>query len=1223
MIKKTTLSILISAAIVLFGAIKLDAQTVTASAIYYPDNGDTIIFHLNGYHGTVQWQKSNDSINWTDIVGATNDTLIALVDTNSYYRAVVTEGTCTPFYSENKKAEVIIINPKTYTVDTLNTILISDSTQISNGILYYIYNDTTVIDTSNIILDKNNNGYLRKVQSATLYGQNLSIDSKQATVSDVIKQIDLNDSLKITLSSKKLAYMNGIPVQGKVLYIADGVTLREDKSGGGLDISGTELLQDMIGGVNVSAHITNGYINFDPTINRELDIGLFTGINKFKLTAAGQLDYGADLQLSCDAPIVGIGNEIPLFVYECPYFIYGIPMFVKLTFVAGFSADLTVSGNVTTGGEGTANIEFGADYEKANIPQWSTVWNYNASFTQDPVTWSMNGNANAKVYVKAKISTKILDVAGPYLEARSYIDLDANLYPSPPSWDWALKGGVDGNLGFEVEILDLLLADYNTPLLNWEYTFASDNGSLTNYLPVALFTVSPTSGTPSTTFNFDASGCSDVETSSANIQVRWDWNNDGTFDTPYSMTKTTTHQYTIAGNYTVKLEALDGDGNTNFTTYLVKVLDPTQTPAVTTNPATNVLKTTANLHGEVTSLGGSAVSQYGHCWAVTAYPTVANNHSSLGSKTTTGNFMSSIIGLLPATKYYFRAYATNTAGTVYGSQLYFTTLPTITPSVNTTDLVYNINDISATVDGTVGDFSGGTITEHGVCWATTQNPTTSNFKILLGSLSSPGSFTSNLNSLIPSTTYYVRTFAINNAGISYGNQLSFTTATCSCPPTITDIDGNIYNTVQIGSQCWMKENLKVTHFRNGDLLSNITDSATWRYLSTGAYCWYNNDSVTYANNYGALYNWYAVTDSRNISPSGWHMPTHAELHTLALSLDSNGVSDTSTSNIIGGKLKEIGTTHWLSPNTGATNESSFTALPGGVRAYGGFKYVGTEGIWWSSTANSSADAWVKSLYYNNSYLYITIGYKTGGFSVRCVLDTTTTGYLPTITTNSIINIVQNTATGGGNITNDGGSPITAKGVCWSTNQSPMITDNITTDGTGIGNFTSTLTGLSANITYYVRAYATNSFGTAYGNQLSFTTASCNCPPTVTDIDGNVYNTVQIGCQCWMKENLKVTHYRNGDAIPNVTDNTQWSNLTAGAYCGTITIRLLMLILTVHYTTGTPYLTVVICALPAGMYQPMMNLQPSNEKFVQAAPVKLIFPMMLLQLLCRALMKVVS
>jgi len=157
--------------------------------------------------------------------------------------------------------------------------------------------------------------------------------------------------------------------------------------------------------------------------------------------------------------------------------------------------------------------------------------------------------------------------------------------------------------------------------------------------------------------------------------------------------------------------------------------------------------------------------------------------------------------------------------------------------------------------------------------------------------------------------------------------------------------------------------------------------------------------------------------------------------------------------------------------------------------------------------------------------------------------------LPTLTTTAISNIANTTATSGGNITNQGSSAVTARGVCWSTAQNPNIANSKTTNGTGTGSFTSNLTGLTTNTTYYVRAYATNTTGTAYGNQQSFTTTGslANCG-TVTDIDGNVYNTVTIGTQCWMVENLKTTRYNDGTNIPNVTDSSQWVWLNTGAWC---------------------------------------------------------------------------
>jgi uncharacterized protein (TIGR02145 family) len=191
--------------------------------------------------------------------------------------------------------------------------------------------------------------------------------------------------------------------------------------------------------------------------------------------------------------------------------------------------------------------------------------------------------------------------------------------------------------------------------------------------------------------------------------------------------------------------------------------------------------------------------------------------------------------------------------------------------------------------------------------------------------------------------------------------------------------GQLYPTKQIGTQCWFTKNLSSAKYRNDDPLTLITDGPEWGVYTIGAYCWYNNDSATYDTVYGKLYNWYAANDIRGICPTGWHVPTDGDWTILSNYL--GGLS------LAGGKLKEAGMAHWQSPNTGATNESGFTALPGGYRdTYGYFDYVGIIGFFWSSSEEDSEEAWTRRLYYNYNNLYRYSGFKELGISIRCVED---------------------------------------------------------------------------------------------------------------------------------------------------------------------------------------------------------------------------------------------
>jgi uncharacterized protein (TIGR02145 family) len=197
------------------------------------------------------------------------------------------------------------------------------------------------------------------------------------------------------------------------------------------------------------------------------------------------------------------------------------------------------------------------------------------------------------------------------------------------------------------------------------------------------------------------------------------------------------------------------------------------------------------------------------------------------------------------------------------------------------------------------------------------------------------------------------------------------------------INGNLLysppDTVAICNQVWMKRNLDVDTYNNGDPIPKVTDANAWINMTSGAYCYYQNDSASYASLYGKLYNWYAVTDPRGIAPPGWHIPTTQEWDALSTCLGGNTVS--------GGAIKEAGINHWLFPNTGATNSSGFTALPGNYRDPSG--YFSVEGIYaffWSANEYNSTDAFGRRARYDNTTFYLTSGVKYGGHSIRCIKD---------------------------------------------------------------------------------------------------------------------------------------------------------------------------------------------------------------------------------------------
>jgi len=404
-------------------------------------------------------------------------------------------------------------------------------------------------------------------------------------------------------------------------------------------------------------------------------------------------------------------------------------------------------------------------------------------------------------------------------------------------------------------------------------------------------------------------------------------------------------------------------------------------PVVTTSSVIKFTNTSALIGGTVSSEGLTTVIDRGVYWGISPNPESTGTKIQIGSGS--GPFSTDLMVLIPKNKYYVKAYAINSQGTVLGEEVTFTTnidysLPFFaTTPVNKTTLN------SATSGGEIIWDGGSAISVRGICWSTTQNPTTADYKTT--DLNGIGKYNSELTDLLPNTTYYVRAYAINSLGTAYGNQLSFTTRT----GTIIDVEGNIYYTQTIGTQTWMAENLRTRKFKNNSEIPLVTDNAAWSALKTPGYCWYKNSEDTYGKTFGAMYNWYTVNTGL-LCPTGWHVPTDLDWVTLINFLGGE--------NIAGMRLKEAGTEHWIDTNNG-NNESGFTALPGGFRdsMQGGYFdisviHIGSgvhndrEGIFWSSTTFSSTFSWIV-LVGNKEDNAVRLPYPNGiGISVRCIKD---------------------------------------------------------------------------------------------------------------------------------------------------------------------------------------------------------------------------------------------
>jgi hypothetical protein len=498
--------------------------------------------------------------------------------------------------------------------------------------------------------------------------------------------------------------------------------------------------------------------------------------------------------------------------------------------------------------------------------------------------------------------------------------------------------------------------------------------------------------------------------------------------------------------------------------------------AVETVNFSNVTQTTAEVSGNVITDKGKPIFSRGICYSTSNNPTI-NNFTIEFSTVSLGSFICTLINLAPSTTYYARAYATNSYGTAYGATVSFTTLQATIPIISSTTAASTITATTATTGGTISNSGASTITSRGVCYSSTVTvPTIADPKTINGT--GIGTFTSPLTGLTANTTYYIRAYATNGIGTAYGDVKTFNTSVATIPTGITTT-----TTTNI---------TQTTASSGGDITSDGGAS-----ISTRGVCWSNTTSSP------------TIANSKTINGSGIGTFTSSltslspgttyYVRAYATNSVGTGYGTTRTFTTVAATIPTGITTNTLSSIT-----QNLASSGGNITTDGG-SAVSSRGVCWSNTTSSPTIANSKTIngsgigtftssltslspgttYYVRAYATNSVGTAYGTTRIF----TTVAATIPTgITTNTLSSITQNSASSGGTITSDGGAPITMKGVCWSsTSTLPTISNSNTNNGSGINSFTSSLTELNANTTYYVRAYAINSVGIAYGNTISFTT----------------------------------------------------------------------------------------------------------------------------------------
>lgn len=758
----------------------------------------------------------------------------------------------------------INLRPNVYVVDTAKLRLVYDTALINNyKFQFNIISGTPDYKANDYIIVVEHGGYIVKINAVTNTTGKVLYTTEQASMSDVF----VNSSFRFNISSENLtqARVNSTSANGFTFDLND-ITLIN---------TGPLFLK-----------LNSGSISFNPNWNFDFDFNT-DGIESFELSCKDanlDAEFNLTVKSTAGVPLYNktdtIGRMQPKYFVR---FIGLVPVMVQMDvlFLANNKISLSAVTNKIVNYTSHDTVTMGLYYDQAG---WNSNYAFKTSNHVSRIVDEGKLTMDLDFYIYPKVSFKLYNIVGPYMTAGLGSNLNCNINTASNDWDVNIYAFLQAQVGVNAAIFKKQLFDYSK---SWR------SDSLEYHTPYNLNRVS-----------------GDNQLGEPNLFL----------PDP------------------VKVRVVDNLGNPEF-----------DVPVYFT----------------VTNGGGSVLNpvvhtnQDGYAQTLWKLGTVNTIHRlEAVSKKADGSFINHAPVDFAAT---FKSLA-----------------------VVTTDSINSITEYSALAFANVITDGGNTVTVRGVCWDTLPLPTVDKQKSVNGS--GAGNFISNLSGLKDSTRYYLRAYATNSQGTVYGSEISFVTK----------------SGIRIGTQIWMSSNLSVSNYSNGDAIPEVADSSIWPGLTTGAWCNYLNDPL-YGSVLGKIYNGYAVNDPRGLAPKGWHVATAAEWVILTQTL---GGADSA-----GGRIKKTGyipyahplgyfgpprdsIAYWLEPNTGATNSSGFTALPGGHRypneqiSYYG---VSLQVFWWTSTPTNGGNYpnfnEVIGLGYNSAYLDYPKGFpNNNGFYVRCVKD---------------------------------------------------------------------------------------------------------------------------------------------------------------------------------------------------------------------------------------------